>query len=84
MKVETQRLLEAARQGQLELLHAALKVVSERVNQLHGHCNVTLVNDALKTWQQALTEPHAEFPSVAECTAVRQCAKVHVFYSMVV
>lgn len=79
VKVETQRLLEAARQGQLELLHTALKVVSERVNQLHGHCNVTLVNDALKTWQQALTEPHAEFPSVAECTAGALCQKVKEF-----
>lgn len=34
----------------------ASRVISDRMHQLSGHCNINLVNDALRYWQNALKE----------------------------
>lgn len=54
---ETDKLRQAIRSAHFEEMSKASRTISDRIHQLSGHCNINLVNDALRYFQNALKEP---------------------------
>ena len=53
---EGDKLLAAAREGSMEGVQTTVRAIADWVHHLSGHCNVTLVNDALRNLCTALED----------------------------
>ena len=71
IRQHTTRLLEVARAGTCNPgeMQLPIRSVADTVHQLSSHCNVTLVNDALKNLHEAMANP----PGVCVCVCVCVC-----------
>ena len=56
IREEGEKLRQAVRGAHFEEISKASRTISDRIHQLSGHCNINLVNDALRNWQGALKE----------------------------
>ena len=56
VELEAKKLHRAILLSNAEDMGKASRVISDRMHQLSGHCNINLVNDALRYWQNALKE----------------------------
>lgn len=65
--LEAKKLCEAIRDLSFDTMSKSSRTISDRIHQLAGHCNINLVNDALRYWQTALGETcSTEFNAVSE------------------
>ena len=56
VRQEAEKLRQAIREHHFDEMSKASRTISDRIHQLAGHCNVNLVNDALRNWHGALKE----------------------------
>lgn len=62
IRLEADRLRELVSGLALEGMTKSMRAIADRVHQLSGHCNITLVNDALRDWHQSLNEQTSAQP----------------------
>ena len=78
LHAEVERLRDAASARALDKLLAGVRSLADYAHQLGGHCNVTLVNDALRDFHAALEDPSTTFSSLKDLNAVSVCVCVCV------
>lgn len=54
---EGEQLLAGARAGSVEGVQGSVRTIADWVHHIKGHCNVTMVNDALRNWCNAIEDP---------------------------
>ena len=79
-----ERLRDAASARALDKVLVGVRSLADYAHQLGGHCNVTLVNDALRDFHAALEDPSATFSSLKDLNAVSVCACMCVCVCMCV
>lgn len=70
---EVDQLRDAVREMVQDRAQAGVRSLADYAHQLGGHCNVTLVNDALRDLHGALEDTSTTFSSLTELNAVREC-----------
>lgn len=73
MHREVDQLRDAVREMVQDRAQAGVRSLANYAHQLGGHCNVTLVNDALRDLHGALEDTSTTFSSLTELNAVREC-----------
>ena len=73
LRREVDRLRDAAREMAQDRTQTGVRSLADYAHQLGGHCNVTLVNDALRDLHGALEDPSTTFSSLTELNAVSEC-----------
>ncbi len=63
MHREGESLLQAANDAEVDHIRQASRAFADYAHRLTGHCNVTLVNDALRDWYRALENPSSTSPA---------------------
>ena len=70
VRSEAVRLTQVMRTANFEEMSKTSRTISDRIHQLSGHCNINMVNDAIRYWQNALKEAGAcELNAVSTCLA---------------
>ena len=78
LHAEVERLRDAVSAKAVDKMLAGVRSLADCAHQLGGHCNVTLVNDALRDFHNALEDASTTFSSLKDLNAVSVCVCVCV------
>ena len=82
LHAEVERLRDAASAKAVDKMLAGVRSLADGAHQLGGHCNVSLVNDALRDFHNALEDTSTTFSSLKDLNAVSVCVSDHLLLPM--